>query len=80
MFSKVRFALLAGALASLLVAGSVLAVDTATVDYSTNIATAVVGLVAGIAASIAAVFVISGLVRVTRIGAVAALKSLHLIK
>jgi hypothetical protein len=61
-------------------AGAAFATDTATVDYSTNVATAVVGLVAGIAASIAAVFLIAGLVRVTRIGAVAALKSFHLIK
>jgi ATP-dependent protease ClpP protease subunit len=73
-------AVLSGVLASLVVAGSVFATDAAVVDYSTNVATAVVGLVAGVAASIAAVFLIAALIRVTRIGARAALKALGMIK
>jgi hypothetical protein len=69
-----------GLMLALTVAHSVFAVDAATVDYSADIATALVGLVAGVAASIGAVFLIAGLIRATKIGARAALSAMHLIK
>jgi hypothetical protein len=58
----------------------VFAVDASVVDYSTDIALALVGLVAGVAASIAAAFLIAGLIRATKIGAIQALRAMHLIK
>ncbi len=73
-------ALLALALLLTVAVGNTFAVDAAVVDYSTDIATAVVGLVAGVAASIGAVFAIAALIRVTRKGATAALKAFGLIK
>lgn len=73
--------LLGAAIAALLGAAvPVFAVDTATVDWSADIATALVGLVAGVAASIGAAFLIAGLIRATKIGARQALKAMGLIK
>lgn len=72
---------LVAAVAALLgVAGSVFAVDVAVVDYTADVAAALLGLVAGVAASIAAVFVVAGLIRATKIGARQALKAMGLIK
>jgi len=75
-----RLSVIAGALASLVVAVPVFAVESATLDWSADLTTGLAGITAGVAASIAAVFGVAVLVRLTFKAARIALKAIGFIK
>lgn len=75
-----KYGVFAGMVASLMFAAMAFASDTAVVDYSSDVSTGLVGLVAGVAATIAAVLVFALAIRATKIGARQAMKALGLIK